>query len=57
MRKQQEKYAEAQAALQKQQELDGIQDMGDFSVLMVRSGEEVTLVSDSVLESLKVLAK
>ena len=57
LRKQQEKYAEAQAALQKQQELDGIQDMGDFSVLMVRSGEEVTLVSDSVLESLKVLAK
>lgn len=57
LRKQQEKYAEAQAALQKQQEPDGIQDMGDFSVLMVRSGEQVTLVSDSVLESLKVLAK
>lgn len=57
LRKQQEKYAEAQAALQKQQEPDGVQDMGDFSVLMVRSGEEVTLVSDSVLESLKVLAK
>lgn len=57
LRKQQEKYAEAQAALQKQQEPDGIQDMGDFSVLMVRSGEEVTLVSDSVLENLKVLAK
>lgn len=57
LRKQQEEYAEAQAVLQKQQEPDGIQDMGDFSVLMVRSGEEVTLVSDSVLESLKVLAK
>lgn len=57
LRKQQEKYAEAQAALQKQQEPDGVQDMGDFSVLMVRFGEEVTLVSDSVLESLKVLAK
>lgn len=57
LRKQQEKYAEAQAALQKQQEPDGVQDMGDFSVLMVSSGEEVTLVSDSVLESLKVLAK
>lgn len=57
LRKQQEKYAEAQAALQKQQEPDGVQDMGDFSVLMVRSGEEVTLVSDSMLESLKVLAK
>lgn len=57
LRKQQEKYAEAQAALQNQQEPDGVQDMGDFSVLMVRSGEAVTLVSDSVLESLKVLAK
>lgn len=57
LRKQQEKYAEAQAALQKQQEPDGFQDMGDFSVLMVRFDEEVTLVSDSVLESLKVLAK
>lgn len=61
LRKQQEsfkaKYDEAQAALRKQQEPDGVQDMGDFSVLMVRSGEEVTLVSDSVLESLKVLAE
>lgn len=57
LRKQQEKYAEAQAALQKQREPDGIRDMGDFSVLMVRSGEQVTLVSDSVLENLKVLAK
>lgn len=61
LRKQQEsfkaKYAEAQAALRKQREPNGVQDMGDFSVLMVRSGEEVTLVSDSVLESLKVLAK
>lgn len=57
LRKQQEKYAEAQAALQKQQEPDGVQDMRDFSVLMVRFGEEVTLVSDSVLENLKVLAK
>ena len=61
LRKQQEsfkaKYDEAQAALRKQQEPDGVQDMGDFFVLMVRSGEEVTLVSDSVLESLKVLAE
>ena len=51
------KYAEAQDALRKQQEPNGVQDMGDFSILMVRSGEEVTLVSDSVLESLKVLAE
>lgn len=57
LRKQQAKCAEAQTALRKQQESGNAQDMGDFSVLMVRSGEEVTLVSDGVLESLKVLAK
>lgn len=61
LRKQQESFkakcAEAQAALLKQQEPNGVQGMGDFSILMVRSGEEVTLVSDSVLGNLKALAE